>query len=612
MSFFEYFPLDHAVQIVYNADNQEISRTEVTSGNVKFGYEQSSWSGWDPVINPTNTQHYETELWFKIPSDAFKYWYIERFFWYLNEIGTSLKSNYTQYYYYTDYNYTPTRYGTEITTGTADFNTGRSGNIDFFCYSHIMPEERSLGYYTNSIKLTETLINLVQREGSEYIRIRLVPVWESIKQRDEHYYYSRTQLHTLNIDGIIFGTTATPVLLNVTPVYPVNVYARNDRDLVVDWDFSNNINRNSAYLYQDSAVVTITDKNGDSIEAEVADDTSQVTFDTTDLDDLAIGECSVHILVTSNYGTTGEATCVFELVGQSDAPEITDISQDSYPTIEWTSTGQISWEMIISNASGVVYKSGMVIGDDQSFTVPILLEDGGYSIELRYVNAYGLLTAWGSAFVNLQPTKPDAPTGIIVSARTDFGVSVNCDEMVTTGKLLAVRRKDENSTPEVLGEYNGSFVDYLVGLNDYYQYTIRNYVEGYADGDWVDGIVKTHGVVIRDADNYSNFVNVWMSEDRTIEFIYDDVRSDVLTQCVGRKYPVAEFGEWVTSERSFSGAVSEADYKKLTKMKLQSSHVILQSKEECFPCCLEFSDRGEYINEGRLVNFRLTRIDGDK
>ena len=379
---------------------------------------------------------------------------------------------------------------------------------------------------------------------------------------------SATRLLTYDITDLEVTFDLRDIDIIVSPVYPVDVYASNEHDLIVDWDFSNSVRRGLQYLYPVSAVVTITDSNGDSIQETVEDDTSQVTFDAADIEDLAIGECTVNIQVTSNYGTTGEGICVFELIGQSDAPVITDISQDSYPTIEWTSTGQISWEMIISDASGVVYKTGMVIGDDQSFTVPILLEDGGYSIELRYVNAYGLLTAWGSAFVDLQPTKPDAPTGIIVSARTDFGVSISCDEMVTTGKLLAVRRKDENSTPEVLGEYNGSFIDYLVGLNDYHQYTVRNYVEGYSDGEWFDGVVKAHGVVIRDADNYSNFVNVWMSEDRTIGFIYDDVRSDVLTQCVGRKYPVAEFGEWVTSERSFSGAVSEADYKKLTKMKL--------------------------------------------
>lgn len=615
MAFFMEFPFDHAVQINYNANDQEISRTTVTSGDVRFGYEQASWSSIDPVINPTRVLHYNVELWFQIPPDAYKYWYVERFFWYRGTIGTSLSSSYTQYYYYEDYTYSPSVHSTSITTGTANFNVGTSGNnyLPIYSHSNVMPDNVSIGNYVNNLKFTEAIINRVQREGSEYIQVILYPIWKDTTQQSDNYFYSITQLNVLSLDDILFGTTATPVLLNVSPVYPVNVYASNERDLIVDWDFSNNINRSPVYLYQASNTVTITDKNGDSIETGISGSTdSQVTFDTTDLADLAIGECTVHVVVTSNYGTTGEAAFTFELVGQSSAPEITSITQNSFPTISWSSTNQISWEMIISDASGVVYKSGMVIGDDQSFTVPILLEDGGYSVELRYVNSYGLLTAWGSAFVDLQPTKPDAPEGIIVSARTDYGVSVSCSPIVTTGTLYAVRRKDENSTPVILGEYNGSFVDYLIGLNDYHQYTIRNYVQGYADGEWIDGVVLADGEVVRDADDYSKFIHVWKTEDAISNYAISEDKSDVLVQCIGRKYPVAELGEWVTSSRSFSGHVSDDDFKKLIDMKLNSSHVLLQGDEEYMPCYMEFGDNGQYIDGGRMISFKMTRIDGDK
>lgn len=594
------FPFHHAVQHESGADDVVIYSGDLLAGYIR----QANYNSID-----YNSKHYWFDLYYEIPSDTYKYTYTG-----YAKPSFVVTENIRRYFMDVYPNQGVINYSIEDADNSYNDYTFRSQNGQPMT-THLTPGV----ILTSPFYMNEYDFTIMQSSESEYLDAIMNTTWgfNPVEQTYDSDVWKRfrkiSAFYTFkDIENSYIEFNASPVDLIVSPVYPVNVYASNERDLIVDWDFSNIVNRSSTYLYADSAVVTITDSNEVSIQETVADDTSQVTFDTTDLEDLTVGQCTVSILVTSNYGTTGEATCVFALVGQSDAPEITDVSQDSYPTIEWTSTGQISWEMIISNALGVVYKTGMVLGDDQSFTVPILLEDGGYSIELRYVNAYGLISEWGSAFVDLQPTKPDAPTGIIVSARTDFGVSVSCDDMVTTGKLLAVRRKDENSTPEVLGEYNGLFVDYLVGLNDYHQYTIRNYVEGYADGDWIDGVVLARGVVIRDADNYLNFVNVWMSEDRTIGFIYDDARSDVLTQCVGRKYPVTEFGEWVTSERSFSGAVSEADFKKLTKMKLQSSHVILQSKEECFPCCLEFSDGGEYINEGRLVNFRLTRIDGDK
>ena len=608
------FPFDHAVQINYNANNQETSRSTVTSGNVKFGYEQSSWSGWDPVINPTNVNHYNVELWFQIPSDAYKYWYVEKFFWYNGAIGTSLNSNYTQYYYYEDYSTSPSRHGTTITTGTANFNVGTSGNnnLQMFCYSNVTPDDFSIGSFVNTLKFTETLINRVQTKESEYIVVTLTPVWQSSRQEPENYFYSITQLNVLNLDGIIFGTTATPVLLNVAPVYPVDVYVRDDRDLIVDWNFSNNINRSATYLYQVSNEVVITDKNGDSLTEGISGSTeSQVTFDAEDLDTLAVGHCTVSITVTSNYGTTGTATCEFELTGETDAPEITSVTQNSYPTITWTSENQTAWELQISNADGIVYKTGMVAGDDTSYTVPRLLEDGGYSLEMRCINEYGVVSAWSSYFLELEPTKPSAPTNIIVSARADFGISINCDAMETTGKLLAVRRKDSDSEPEVLGEYNGSFIDYFVGLEDPHEYTIRNYVEGYADGDWIDGVLAYKGVVIRDANDYSKYVHVWMSEAETINYLNDDERTRALARCVGRTFPVSELGEWLTVERSFTGYVSKEEFKKLQKMSLNATHVLLQANEEYFPCDMTTSDQGEYSN-GRIVNFKMTRIDGDK
>lgn len=595
------FPFHHAVQHESGASDRI-----VYSGNLVAGYaKQSHYNNID-----YNSKHYWFDLYYEIPSDAYKYTYrgyAEPKF----NVVTSTRRYYMDIYPSSG----DTRYSVEDDGTTyTDYTFYPRNNQPMT--THLTP-----GVILNyPFWLEEYDFTIMQTSESEYLDALMSTTWgftntEQTYDSDVWKQYRKiSTLYTFNnVENSYCEFDAQPVDLIISPIYPVNVYASKERDLIVDWDLTNSINRREELLYQTSNVVTITDKNGDSIETGITGSTdSQVTFDTEDLAELSIGECTVNILVNSNYGTTGEATATFNLVGQSDAPEITSVTQNSYPTISWDSTDQISWEMIISNSQGVVYKSGMVIGSEQSFTVPILLEDGGYSIELRYVNSYGLLTAWGSAFVDLQPTKPDAPEGIIVSARTDYGVSVSCSDMETTGKLLAVRRKDENSTPVVLGEYNGSFVDYLIGLNDYHQYTIRNYVQGYADGEWIDGVVLADGEVVRDADDYSKFIHVWKTDEAVPNYAISEDKSDVLVQCIGRKYPVAELGEWVTSTRSFSGHVSDVDFKKLRNMKLNSSHVLLQGNEEYMPCYMEFSDAGQYIDGGRMINFNMTRIDGEK
>ena len=599
------FPLDHAVQITYNANGQEVSRVNVNSGTVKCGYEE--YRGAEAVYHYTEATRYKFELWFQVPSDAYKYT--------CNSWSTlsNTSFDYVRHNYYGWFSTNPysSNYWTQNSTGSRSiYNMGTAT-------SRFQPADESINGKSNErIKFSEYDFHTMQNFDCDYIQMDVtgdvLELFSSSTSGSTTYLSSGTSLFTYDITDLKLTLDLTDIDINVDPVYPVDVYARNDSDLTVDWLWSNSVNRPQTYLNLVASNVTITDSEGNSIVYQIVGDDTDHVFTPEDLEALEIGQCTVTVDVLTNYGTTGQAIFVFELTGISDAPEITSVTQNSYPTISWDADNQICWEMQISDGYGIIFKTGMVSGSEQEYTVPKFLEDGGYSIEMRILNIYGILSAWGSYFLKLQPTKPNAPEGIIASARPDFGISVSCNEMETTGKLLAVRRKDENSTPVVLGEYKGSFVDYFVGLNDPHEYTIRNYVEGYADGDWIDGTSVASGVVIRDADNYSRFIHVWMSEDETTEYQKSEERSDVLMQCIGRKYPVAELGEWVTSSRSFRGYVTNEDFDKLIDMKLNSSHVLIQAKGEYLPCYMEFSDQGEYINNGRIVRFQMTRIDGEK
>ncbi len=582
------------------------------------------------------------KLFFEIPSDAYKYslgfqregYPASKFFGYVVAKSDLVRHLTNHYVRETREDGTIWTYAdsTEVTTypesaslSLGDFyltpskaiepaDAGFNMNAYYTTVSPVPIESDEIGV---SWSVSELNVVKIQDTSQEYFVINVTPWIERYETNyDSGYTRKVEQIYTYynkwNTDSFELLLLETDIDLYATPIFPVNVYSSKNNPLNVAWELSNSINRSSEYLYAVSSTVVITDHNGDSITKTISGSGTNLVFDTTDLDDLSVGKCTVELSIESNYGTFAESTWEFDLVGESDAPEITNVTQNSYPTITWTSDGQISWEMHISNAQGIVYSSGIVVGSETSFTIPKLLEDGDYSIEIRCVNSYGVFSEWGSYFLQLNPTKPDAPEGIIVSARTDFGVSVSCSDMETTGKLLAVRRKDEDSEPVVLGEYNGTFVDYLIGLNDYHQYTIRNYVQGYADGEWIDGVVLASGVVIRNADDYSDFVNVWMSEDAISNYRINEARSDVLVQCIGRKFPVAERGEWITSTRSFNGFVTDKDFQKLVDMKLNSNHVLLQSNGEYFPCYMEFSDDGKYITDGRLLSFLMTRIDGDK
>ena len=617
-------PLDHIRQ-----DYQESSNTYVTQGDVFT----------NDFNNPYGGRH-SYELYFEIPEDIYKY-----IIGYIRPVyGTSLvalKTNKSSLKKYISNKYDKFVWkpdGSVSYTNTTTSPPEETYDDEKKAYNYFTPmkfvepsawyQDESWGTlqkdYPGEVDPSETGmifqipradVLALQFSSDDYFVIQANPYYQYSKfDLDTNQYYTEdiwTRFIEWNTDSFVLEILLTDIDINVDPTYPVNVYARKDRDLTVAWETSNSDNRSEDYLWVTESTITITDSEDNTVTYTIEGNDSYHVFDTSDISDLAVGECTVHVETTTNYGWIGEATWTFDLTGETNAPEITSVTQNSYPTVTWTASSQIAWELQISNSNGIVYKTGMVPDNARSFTVPQLLEDGQYSLEMRCTNAYGIITAWSSYFLKLAPTKPDAPEGIIVSARNDFGISINCNDIETTGKLLAVRRKNSDSVPEVLGEYNGSFVDYLIGLDDPHEYTIRNYVEGYADGDWIDGVLAYSGVVIRDADNYSNFVHVWMSEDKTINYINDDDRSNILTQCVGRKFPISELGEWLTVERSFTGYVSKEGFKQLQKMKLNSTHVLLQSKEEYFPCYMQTADQGEY-NDGRIVTFKMTRIDGDK
>lgn len=412
-----------------------------------------------------------------------------------------------------------------------------------------------------------------------------------------------------NIENSILSIDAEPLDFNIQYVYPVNVNCRNDRAINMAWDYTNPreyyINDNLLF-YPTEATVTI------------SQDQTVKTFTTTEdlntcpipANELIPGEATYIVSFTSNYGYSHDGPeQTFTVIGQTSAPEITNITQDSFPTITWNCADQAAWELLIKDSNSVVYHSEMKAGTEQSFTLPVMLEDGSYSVEIRALNIYGYYTDWGSYGFVLSPEKPTAATNLIVSTNANYTVTIDCTAPEDAGTLYVVRRRTPNDKAEIIGEYNNGFTDYYVPVNTTYEYAVRNYVTGYADTDFIDATIKCPGVVIRDGEDLSRFIPLWKNDNEEFDVITNDSRSDTLVQCLGRKYPVNEVGEWITSTRTFTAHVSASDINKLNDINLNSKCVYLQNKDECIPCKMEITDAGEYNGGGRIINFTLTRID---
>lgn len=304
----------------------------------------------------------------------------------------------------------------------------------------------------------------------------------------------------------------------------------------------------------------------------------------------------------------------FYAIGQDAAPTITGVSNNSIPTVSWTDSNQAAFEIRIKDAEqNIVYTSGLIVGNNQSYQITKMLPNGTYIVEVRELNIYGIYSDWGSAQFVLNPSSVSAPTDIFVSVNNKFGVEISGTPVGSAQKTYVVRRVAGTDNIEIVGIYTGEiFTDYTAKGNTYYEYSLRNYNVAYADGAFIPVEVKVKEAIIQDGRNVTNFLDLSLSEDVTFNIEYTDEADRTLYNCLGRRYPVKEMGEWVNSVRSFVAYVRAEDINRLNDMNLNAPKVYFKGNHEYYACDMSIEDQGAYVGGGRMIRFTLTRIADDE
>lgn len=397
-----------------------------------------------------------------------------------------------------------------------------------------------------------------------------------------------------------YSFNIVPSYPTVKGVYPIDVLVKKSKEFSIAWNYSETVD-----VGQTKYWVYIT-QDGQTTEYA---GTSANHFHTIAANTLSNGACSYTIKVLNKdgqYGTCGPYE--FVVVGDSDAPEIIEVTNDAKPLITWKIDSQNAFEIVIyDDSEKKVYESGVIVDEHlRNHQVNTLLQNGKYIVNIRALNIYGYYTPWGTYYLTLDAECKSSIKNIYVFATHEYGVSVNCE--VTGGKAYVIRKKADAGDAEVVGEYKEGFIDYTASLKDTYQYAIRLYDCGIIDSAWRVTKVKADGVVIRDFRDEKNFVNLWMSEEDVFSIYMEDSREKNLIKCLGRTYPVKEQGEWQASKRSFKAYVTERELKALTDMKINGNVVKYQAEGEYMVCDMDLTDNGPYM-DGRNVTVNLTRVD---
>lgn len=304
----------------------------------------------------------------------------------------------------------------------------------------------------------------------------------------------------------------------------------------------------------------------------------------------------------------------FYAIGQDAAPTISGVTNNSIPTVSWTDSNQAAFEIRIKDAEqNIVYTSGLIVGNNQSHQITKMLPNGTYIVEVRELSIYGIYSDWGSAQFVLNPSSVSAPTDIFVSVNNKFGVEISGTPVGSAQKTYVVRRVAGTDDIEIVGIYTGGiFTDYTAKGNTYYEYSLRNYNVAYADGAFIPVEVKVKEAIIQDGRDVTNFLDLSWSEDVTFNIEYTDEADRTLYNCLGRRYPVKEMGEWVNSVRSFVAYVRTEDINRLNDMNLNAPKVYFKGNHEYYACDMSIEDQGAYVGGGRMIRFTLTRIADDE
>lgn len=455
---------------------------------------------------------------------------------------------------------------------------------------------------TMSIAYHDENVEGMLSDSRRWVYMSLTP---AATYRDNNKYLETYRYVIKGIENSYLEIDCEPIGYDVIPVFPVNISINPTKDNNFAYQIRPSEHMRDSFIVESSRLTIHQNGNDYAYDMSVGE-----TFVTVPANVLSVGPATYDISVNNSYEIPNTSGIVkFWAVGSSEAPTITGVTQDAFPVISWNSNNQKAWQLIVRGENGIVFDSGMRAGNEQSYKLTNMLVNGAYYAEVRNLNVYGYYTDWGTYGFVMNTTAPGEPTNIIVSVTNDYGAAVNCEAPADAGTLYVVRRPSGTDKSIIIGEYFNGFVDYTIPINTTYEYTVRNYNVGYADGEWIDATVNASGIIIRDGRNIEEYINLWKVGNGEFNLISNNIREKSLLQCVGRTYPVKESSEWIESTRVVEVFVPYEVYEKLRDMATNSKVVYLQNRGEFLTCDMEISDQGEYITKGRITQILLTRID---
>lgn len=326
------------------------------------------------------------------------------------------------------------------------------------------------------------------------------------------------------------------------------------------------------------------------------------------------------------FGAVGDAgpwseIGTFFTIGVPNAPVIVRVSNSNRPTIYFSATNLMSWQLEIRLNDVKIYETGnQPFLNEFSHVTNQFFENGNYLARMRVTNEYGLTSEWGTLPFTINTVAPEALKLQIVS-NPNFNMRLHFNN--TAGKTVYIYRSELRKNNYLrIGRTTGNmFDDYTVrpgnlraGVNIRYEYFVRvvNPDFSFADSNIETGSLRFLETTLAEYDNPQNMIMLkWQFGQPTKDISFGFEKT--LTQFVGREFPVLQVGEHANKSLSLSFYCSIADYERLEEMHRSYNVLLLRDwRLGSIYGTINGTLSTNRETNGYIVSFVFSRVDFDE
>lgn len=315
------------------------------------------------------------------------------------------------------------------------------------------------------------------------------------------------------------------------------------------------------------------------------------------------------------YGDVGpwSGYATFYTVGLPARPVIVEVTNSNLPTVYFSASNLMSWELEILQNDQPVYTTGnMPFLNNLTYTLTDFISNGNYVAQLRVTNEYGIKSNWGTLAFTISVEPPKA-VELDIAYNTKFFIRLLLGKNPEGTVYIYRAEFHEDKFIRIIKAGGDIYDDYAACPERRYKYFARTVNEfgSYADSDIKSGDIKFLETTLAECDTPEDMlellVNLENRPQKNAALSYEKA----IVPVVGRRFPLFENGKSRRQEITYVFYCDFNAVKRLKEFAGSGKTLVLRDKRHG----TVYGTLGDTLNvtpetrNGFIVSFAFTQTD---